>query len=157
VGDPAAAQVAEALAESTPGVKGVRNELEMNKEAENKPLVIPMPSMPPIVVRPPFMRHGPQAPSPGTPEYEALTELLKEGKKAMAKGAYEEAVGIYGAAVGIDPRNEEARTGMRNATAQLRQQLRRRWGAPDDVAPVPPVPQPPSAATPRPLATPDGQ
>jgi serine/threonine protein kinase len=165
VGDPAAAQVAEALAESYPGVKGVRNQLELPQHAEGggRTLNIPIPKMPPIIVG----RPGAAGPAPGTPQYEALTELLKEGKKAIARGEAEEALAIYGSALAIDGRNLEAHRGMQEAANLMRTQMHKRWGVPgqpvEPVAPVPPaprvkpVPPPPSPDGDRGPGHPDGQ
>jgi serine/threonine protein kinase len=154
VGDPAAAQVAEALAESYPGVKGVQNEIELpEREEGGHALRIPIPRMPPVIIG----RPGAGRPSPGTPQHEALTELLKEGKKAMARGSAEEAMAIYGSALAIDGRNEEARQGMHEAATLMRTQMRKKWGAPGEpVEPPPPVQPAPRARPVPPPPSPDG-
>ena len=84
-----------------------------------------------------------------------------------ARGSAEEAMAIYGSALAIDGRNEEARRGMHEAAALMRTQMRRRWGVPGEpgdpmppVHPVPPVRQVPVPPTPdggrRPGPSPDG-
>jgi serine/threonine-protein kinase len=154
VEDPAAAQVAEALAESHPGVKGVRNQIESPKHEEGQVLRVPIPAMPPIILGRPGGGH----PSPGTPQYEALTELLKEGKKALDRGEAEEAMAIYGSALAIDGRNQEAHRGMQQAAMMMRTQMRKKWGLPGEMAPVPPVaPAPRVKAVPAPPASPPAE
>ena len=153
VDDPAAAQVAEALAESYPGVKGVHNELRLPEQKEGETLKIQIPKLPPIVLGRPGSR-----PSPGTPQYEVLNELLKEGKKALERGEPQEAMAIYGSALSIDGHNEEARRGLQEAAALMRSQMRR-FGVPGNhpVEPVPPVPPAPRARPVPPPPTPDGE
>jgi hypothetical protein len=46
---------------------------------------------------------------------EAVQEMLREGHKAMERGAPEEALGIFGSVLVMDPSNKEARDGMRDA------------------------------------------
>jgi len=162
VEDPAAARVAEALAESFPGIKSVENKIELHQDEDAKAkqkektgvvagpgeIVIPMPNlphMPPVVIAP--QGPGNQAPAPGTPQAEALSELLKEGRKALAKGRGDEAIGIFTAALMIDNRNEEARQGMQQAARMMRRQ----FGHEEPEPPVPPVaPAPRANPVPRP-------
>jgi serine/threonine protein kinase len=156
VEDPTAAQVAEALAESVPGVKEVHNDIEQSKpqgkEKANGRVMIPLPGLPPIIFGKPGGHPG-GPPSPGTPQHEALTELLREGKKALARGDAQEAMAIYGSALTLDGRNEEARRGLQAAARQVRIQMRRQWGAPEEAPPAPPAPAVPRA---KPVPEPSG-
>jgi hypothetical protein len=118
----AAAEVAHALAGSVRDVKNVEMELEVAEDArttgrpEGDPpsFTLPVPPLPPNVVAGP---HFP--PPPGTPQAEALKELLKEGKKALAKGDTAGAMAAYKAAVSIDPTSREAHVGLAQATRAL--------------------------------------
>jgi hypothetical protein len=150
VADPATRQIAEALAESHPGVSGVRNEIEVTPRTESRRAErgVPVPSLPPILV--PRGEHPPLGPpSPGTAQHEALQELLKEGKAALARGQPEEALAIYGSALALDGRNLEARRGIEQAAGRLRVQMRQ-WMPRG----VPPVPPPPAAPRARPVPQP---
>jgi hypothetical protein len=156
VADPTVAQVAEALAESHPGVKGVRNEIQVTPPADSRRAGgrdFPVPSIPPFIAgRGGHPRAGP--PSPGTPQHEALKELLKEGKAALARGEPQEAIAIYGSALAIDGRNQEARRGIEEAGRKLQVQMRH-W-LPRGMPPVPPAPAAPSAR-PVPQPSPVGE
>jgi serine/threonine protein kinase len=167
VEDPAAARVAEALAESFPGIKSVENKIELHQDggaqAKQKEkhgvvagpgeIVIPMPNIPhipPVLIAPMGPRNAP--PAPGTPQAEALAELLKEGRKALAGGRHEEAIGIYTAALMIDNRNLQARQGMQQAARMMRRQFGREEMTAPPAPPAAPVP----SVNPAPRASPGG-
>jgi hypothetical protein len=76
-------------------------------------------------------------PAPGSPEATALGHMLDKGQQALNEDKPEEALGIFGAALGLDPRNKTARRGLEQATQNM---ARRR----------PQMPVPPSAPTPPP-------
>lgn len=128
VGDPAVAQVAEALAESYPGVKAVRNRLRVPEAQAADGRTFPAPQVPPV---PPVGHPDAQPPQPGSPQHAALADLLREGKEALQKGEVEAAVGIYGAALSLDPRNQEARRGMQEAARRMRARTRLYWRPPN--------------------------
>jgi serine/threonine-protein kinase len=175
VRDPAAAQVAEALAESYPGVKSVRNQIALPgaKEAEkaaeaaekadpeSRKVVIPVPPIPPVIAGEP--------PAPGTPQAQALADLLREGREALQKDRIEDAMALYSVAISLDNRNREARQGLQEATRRMRLKARQfqfRWVPPstwpftgEHPGPQPqarpsPVPRP---AKPAPPSTPSPQ
>jgi hypothetical protein len=167
VEDPAASRVAEALAESYPGIKEVRNKIELHHDKDAREeaakqkdkdkaklagpgqIVIPMPNLPnfpPVIIGPQGPGGGP--PAPGTPQAEALAELLKEGRKALAGGHADDALGIYTAALMIDNRNAEARQGMQQAARMVRRQFGRGEMPPPPAAPAAPAPS--VAPVPRP-------
>jgi hypothetical protein len=169
--DPSAAQVAEALAESYPGIKSVQNQIELpggrkadqaeaRKEAEKaaeaaaeiavregRRIVIPLP--PVIAGRPP---------EPGSPQAEAVTDLLREGKEALEKNEVEDAMALYSAALSLDPRNRQARVGIQEAARRMRlkaRQMEFHWIPPSTWPftgehPVPQLKARPSAAPPPP-------
>src|SRR4029079_10839198 len=91
-------------------------------------------------------------PAAGTPQAEALAELLKEGRKALDSGRAEEAIGIYTTALMLDNRNLEARKGMQEASRLMRRQLSRPGERPERPEPpeAPEAPESPTAAHPAP-------
>jgi serine/threonine protein kinase len=151
-------QVAEALAETVPGVTEVRNQI---RAPSPSPGTHPMPR-PNVVVPPGRAMPVPGAPrvpgvdpvDPGSPEGEALKELLRRGDEAMKANRPDQAIRHYGTALSLDPTSEEAKKGMENASQAMggdwvrRFQLRfgprgPRRPPPPSVAPSdPPVPTP---------------
>jgi serine/threonine protein kinase len=121
----AVAQVAEALAETVRGVKEIHNEIRTPEgprgpRAGEHPKGVPAPG--PVAPMPPVPRPpGASPPDPDSPEGQALRELLKRGHEAMAADKPEEALRHYGAAMSLDPGNEEANKGLQKAAAA--------WGA----------------------------
>ena len=121
-----ASQVAQALAETVPGVQRVQNNL---KVAGGHP--VPAPGWPDLTGIP-FLH----PPEPGSPEAKALTELLAKGQEALKNDRPEEALGIFSAALSLDPQNRDARRGLEQASRGMK---RRRPGMPPPpVAPTPP-------------------
>ena len=127
VGTPLASEVAQALAETVAGVQKVRNRIK-----------VAGPAGPPAGV--PDLRGVPffRPLEPGSPEAKALTELLAKGKQALAREEFEEAMGIYAAALSLDPRNKAAREGLEQAGRKM-------------VRKHAPGPEPPDAPSPPPL------
>jgi serine/threonine-protein kinase len=127
VSAPLVSQVAQALAETVPGVDKVRNRMTV---AQGHPRSFgKWPDLSGI----PFL-HPPAA---GSAEASALDHMLEKGHQALNEDKPEEALGIFGAALGLDPRNRTARRGLEQATRNL---AGRR----------PHMPVPPSAPTPPP-------
>jgi len=126
VSTPLVSQLAQALAEAIPGVRKVRNNLKV-AEAH----AAPPPGWPDLSGIP-FL-HPPQ---PGSAEAKALTELLEKGQEALKEDRPEEALGIFGAALSLDPKNRDARRGLERASRDMK---RRRPGMPaPPAAPTPP-------------------
>jgi hypothetical protein len=117
----AAARDAETMARHVSGVREVLNTIEAEEEdaahgagphgPPDGDFRLPTPPVPP--------RGGPP------PNAENLRDLLREGKAALKAGDPGEALGKFGAALGIDPSNEEARQGMKDATLLLGETIRR--------------------------------
>jgi hypothetical protein len=128
VSAPLVSQVAQALAETVPGVDKVNNRLKV-AEGRGGP---PPPGWSDLSGIP-FIH----PPMPGSPEAKALAELLDKGQQALKGDRPEEALGIFGAALMLDPKNRTARRGLEQASQNMK---RRR---PDMPAP-PPAPTPPS-------------
>jgi hypothetical protein len=64
----------------------------------------------------------------GRPSADSATvsQLLKEAHEAMRAGNPGEAMGKFGAVLGIDGHNEEAKQGMKDATLLLGETIHRR-------------------------------
>jgi hypothetical protein len=116
----ATAREAEQMARGVAGVKDVSNTIEA-EDAQALPAPPgassnPNPNPgPPGVPRPP----APPAPAihpiiPGVTA-EQVQEMLREGHRAMDRGAPDEALAIFGSVLIMDPSNKEARDGMRDA------------------------------------------
>ncbi len=154
------AQVAEALAETVPGVKSVTNQIRSPDEgrgagASGRHRGVP----PPGPVGPvPRVSRAPGTPpiDPNSPEGEALRELLKRGREALAADKPEEALRHYGTAMSLDPGNEEANEGMQKAAAAWGRTWQRRIPFPlgPRARPQPPA-TPPPAPLPSPSPTPE--
>jgi serine/threonine protein kinase len=130
VSTPLVSQVAQALAETVPGVDKVNNRLKV----EEGHGAAPPPGWPDLSGIPfPFIH----PPVPGSPEAKALAELLDKGQEALKNDRPEEALGIFGAALSLDPKNKIARRGMQQASQNMK---RRR----PDMPAAPPAPTPPS-------------
>jgi hypothetical protein len=114
----ATSQVAEALAETVPGVTEVRNEIEPKQRTS-------LPAGPRVAVRPaPPVVVVPRVPGvdpvdPNSPEGQALRGLLRRGQEALDNHRPELAMRHYGAAIELDPTSKEAATGMAKATAAM--------------------------------------
>jgi hypothetical protein len=126
VSAPLVSQVAQALAETVPGVDRVNNRLKV-AEGHGGPPPPGWPDQSGI----PFLH----PPVPGSPEAKALAELLDEGQQALKADRPEEALGVFGAALMLDPKNRAARRGLEEASRNMK---RRR----------PEMPAPPAAPTP---------
>ncbi|PYQ18720.1 MAG: hypothetical protein DMF81_24035, partial [Acidobacteria bacterium] len=122
-----AAEVAQALAGAVAGRDKVRSRLTVSEDNPG------LPPMWPDLSGIPFL----SPPAPGTPQARALAELLQKGKAALKDGRPEEALGIFGAALNLDPGNKAAHEGL---AAAGREMSRRHI----------PVPSPPGAPTPPP-------
>jgi serine/threonine protein kinase len=126
----AAARDAEAMARHVDGVKNVVNtidieEAEQSERAEQPERGEPKehPEPPERVFPIPPMPPGPR----GRPSPDAATvqRLLKEAHEAMKKGEAGEAMGKFGAVLGMDGNNQEARQGMKDATILLGENIRK--------------------------------
>jgi thioredoxin-like negative regulator of GroEL len=71
----------------------------------------------------PLPRHA-HGREPADPE--TFKRLMAEARDAMSRGEAGEAMGKYGAALGMDPGNQEAREGMKAATLLLGETIARR-------------------------------
>jgi hypothetical protein len=112
---------AEAMARGIPGVREVLNTIDVEEENSAAEPAPPAPAAPDFrIPNPPPGPHG--RPS-GDPE--SLRALLSEARAAMKAGEPGEALGKYGAALGIDPNNQEARQGMKDATIAIGETIRR--------------------------------
>ena len=132
----AAAREAEAMARHVDGVKDVVStidiaEAEASERAERperpenperahgphgpagEPGALPMPPVPP------FPRGRP------SPDAATVQRLLREAHAAMKAGDAGEAMGKFGAVLGMDPSNEEAKQGLKDATILLGENIRR--------------------------------
>jgi hypothetical protein len=125
VSTPLVSQVAQALAETVPGVDKVNNRLKV--EGHGGP---PPPGWPDLSGIP-FLH----PPVPGSPEAKALAELLDKGQEALKNDRPEEALGIFSAALSLDLKNKTARRGLQQATLNMKRRQ-------------PEIPAPPSAPTP---------
>jgi serine/threonine-protein kinase len=126
VGAPLVSQLAQALAEAVPGVHQVHNKLRV---AEGHPDA-QTPSWPDLRGMP-FLN----PPEPGSPQATALAELLDNAQKALKENNPEEALGLFSAALSLDPRNRTARRGLEAATRQMKRR-----------PPIPAVPREPTPA-----------
>jgi serine/threonine protein kinase len=131
VPDQSVALVAEALAETVPGVERVENEIKApvaSARSRARSQVPPPPGAPPITVPVPPAPDGMGPVAPGSPDAQAIEELLKKARKAVAANRPEEAMQHYGAIMAIDHTNEEARDGMQRAALGLSGDWMRRFG-----------------------------
>jgi len=120
----AVAHEAEAMVRGVPGVREVVNTIEVEEADAAAAPAPPAPLGPPdFQIPPPPVPRG--RPS-GDPE--SLRALLSEARAAMKAGEPGEALGKYGAALGIDPNNQEARQGMKDATMALAESIGRAVG-----------------------------
>ena len=110
----AVAREAEQMARGVAGVREVANTIEA-EDAQ----AMPHPGasaegfpVPPGVPRPPSASIHPIIPGVTA---EHVQEMLREGHRAMDRGAPEEALAIFGSVLVMDPTNKEARDGMRDA------------------------------------------
>jgi serine/threonine protein kinase len=128
----AAAREVEAMARHTEGVRDVVNAIEVEADGSDH---MPHPGPPGVDIP------GPVPPLPtgprGRPAADAATvrQLLREAREAMRTGNAGEAMGKFSAVMGIDPGNEEALQGMKDATILLGENIRRHL-------PKPPSPPP---------------
>ncbi|MET0554737.1 MAG: protein kinase [Vicinamibacteria bacterium] len=131
VPDQSVALVAEALAETVPGVERIENQIKAPIRSAQSGTrgksgvppggpVIELPEPP----APPEMKPV----APNSPEAQAIAELLKKARKAVAENKPEEAMGHYGAIMSIDHTNEEAQEGMKRASLALSGDWMRRFG-----------------------------
>ena len=127
VSAPLVSQVAQALAETVPGVDKVNNRLKVVEGHEGPP-----PPGWPDLSGIPFIH----PPAPGSPEAKALAELLDKGQQALKGDRPEEALGIFGAALMLDPKNRTARRGMEQASRNMKRHRPEMPAAP--AAPTPP-------------------
>jgi serine/threonine protein kinase len=133
-----AVEVAAALAASVPEVTRVVTEIEV--AGTRRPgrvlivpgppgnLVIPEPPVAPVTPGDPPMppMQGGVAPPEGSPEAQAVKELLASGKRDLQRGDAFGAMAAYRAAVSIDPTNREAREGLVRATRMMMRSTPRR-------------------------------
>jgi serine/threonine protein kinase len=149
-------QVAEALAETVPGVIEVRNQIRAPKEppgaqAGAHPDVVPPPGQVMPVPRVPSAP-GAGPVDPRSPEGQALRELLRRAREAMDADRPEVAIRHYGTALSLDPSNEEAKKGMEKAAAAMATSWTRQL--PFRIGPPPRRPRSPSAPPSAPPAEP---
>jgi hypothetical protein len=131
VPDQSVALVAEALAETVPGVERIDNRIKAAvasaRSGARGPAPAP-PGAPPLTVPVPPAPAGVGPVAPGSPEAQAIAELLKKARKAVAENRPEEAMSHYGAIMAIDHTNEEARNGMQRAALGMSGDWMRRFG-----------------------------
>ena len=128
VSTPLVSQLAQALAESVPGVNKVQNNLAVTNGHDGPPGGPGWPDLTGI----PFLH----PPEPGSPEAKALAELLEKGQEALKANRPEEALGVFSAALALDPKNRVARRGLEQATRNMKKRVT--GGPPAPVAPTPP-------------------
>lgn len=151
----ATSQVAQALAETVPGVTEVRNRIRAPKpppvaRGGARPNAVPAPG--PVMPVPPVPGVDPV--DPKSPEGQALQELLKRGREALEANRPEQAMRHFGAALSLDPTSEEAKKGMEKAAAGMAGDWTRR--IPFRFGPQSRRPPPPSAPPePTPEPTPE--
>ncbi|HEU0109146.1 MAG TPA: protein kinase [Vicinamibacteria bacterium] len=132
----AAAREAEAMARHVDGVKDVASTIDIEEAAaperaegserpENperahgphppagEPRGLPVPPMPP------FPRGRP------SPDAAAVQRVLREAHASMKAGQAGEAMAKFGAVLGMDPSNEEAKQGLKDATILLGENIRK--------------------------------
>jgi len=126
VSAPLVSQVAQALAETVPGVERVNNRLKV-VEGHGGP---PPPGWPDLSGIP-FLH----PPVPGSAGAKALAELLDQGQRALKNDQPEEALGVFIAALSLDPKNRTARRGLEQASRNMKRHR-------------PELPAPPAALTP---------
>jgi hypothetical protein len=73
----------------------------------------------PVPPMPPFPRGRP------SPDAATVQQLLREAHAAMKAGDAGEAMGKFGAVLGMDRNNEEARQGLKDATILLGENIRK--------------------------------
>ena len=128
VPDQSVALVAEALAETVPGVERIENEIKAPvRSARTEPRGLPR-GAPPITIPEPAGPPDLKPVAPNSPEAQAIDELLKKARKAVAENRPEEAMSHYGAVMSIDHTNEEAREGMQRAALGMTGGWMRRFG-----------------------------
>jgi serine/threonine protein kinase len=128
----AAARDAEAMARHVDGVKDVVSTIDIEEaekteraeqperaEPPERGPAAPGPGGIPVPPAPPFPRGRPSA-DPAT-----VQRLLKEAHAAMKAGNATEAMAKFGAVMGMDHENEEARQGMKDATILLGENIRK--------------------------------
>ncbi|HEY2942173.1 MAG TPA: protein kinase [Vicinamibacteria bacterium] len=126
VSTPLVSHVAQALAETVAGVDKVNNRLKTVEGHAGPP-----PGWPDLSGIP-FLH----PPAPGSPEAKALAELLDQGQQALKNDQPEEALGMFGAALSLDPKNRTARRGLEQATRNMKRRHPEVPAAP--TAPTPP-------------------
>ena len=122
----AAVRDAEAMARRVEGVKDVVNTIDIEEterperpeQAERAEQPEP-PELPEGIPMPPHPRGRP------TPDAAAVQRLLREAHAAMKAGNAGEAMGKFGAVLGMDRDNQEAKQGMKDATILLGQNIRK--------------------------------
>jgi len=123
----AAAREAEAMARHLDGVSAVVNAIDMSGDENAGGPAAPAPPGAPHVgpslpaLPPPGVRHGRPPADP-----EAVQRLLREAREALRAGHPGEAMAKYGAVIGMDPANDEARRGMKEAGLLLGETIRRK-------------------------------
>jgi serine/threonine protein kinase len=115
----AAARDAEQMARHVDGVRGVVNVIAIEgAEGAIPDGAVPSPGghagPPPSAPLPPVPGNHPW----GNPE--TVQRLLREGREALKAGEAGKAMGKFGTALAMDPRNDEARRGMQDAAMMLR-------------------------------------
>jgi serine/threonine protein kinase len=158
VPDQSVALVAEALAETVPGVERVENEIKApvrSAQAGSRGKGALPPGAPSMVLPDPPSPPDMKPVAPSSPEAQAIAELLKKAKKAVAENRPEEAMGHYGAILSIDHTNEAAQDGMRRAGLAMSGDWLRRFGWDQQTRERRSGRRPAATATPRPAEKPE--
>jgi serine/threonine protein kinase len=131
VPDSSIALVAEALAETVPGVERIDNRLKA-PVASSRPRTAARGTVPPgapaITMPEPPPPPGASPVDPHSPEGEAIAELLKKARKAVAQNRPDEAMRHYSAVLSLDHTNEEAQDGIKRASLAFTGDWMRRFG-----------------------------
>jgi hypothetical protein len=117
---------AEAMARRIDGVQNVVNTIEVEEaEKPREPAGVPgLEGLPGVEGLPPGV---PRPPLPGLPlPPETMEMLLKNGREALKEEDPGAALGNFGAALGLDPKNEEAKNGMKAAMDMFKAQAKKR-------------------------------
>ena len=127
-----AAEEADALARTIPGVSSVSNEIEEPVGVTDEGAVPLVLGVPPIPGAPPMLDSAlHQMMSHDLP----VAQLLRQGQQSLKAGDAEGALEAFTAVLSLDPRNREAAVGARDAGRRIRERMPR-------APPRPPSPPP---------------
>jgi hypothetical protein len=134
------AQEADAMARAVPGVTDVSNEIELRAPGDHRssvPRAQAVPALPPV-------------PAPGMQALDSalrmvtrdlpVAELVKEGRRRLARGEPEAALEVFTSALSLDPGNKDAAAGAGEAAQQVKARAERQRRESRPRPPAPPAP-----------------